>query len=751
VLPQGAAILGDRVHAVTSISSIVFTEHIVADQLGGYAMSIYATDIDGDGDMDILSASYDSDISWWENGGDENFIQHVIYDYYYNGCDSVYATDVDGDGDVDVLGASNYYDQIAWWENDGNENFTKHNIASDFERANSVYATDVDGDGDMDVLGAAGTDDDIAWWENDGNEDFTQHTIAGDFDGARSVYATDIDGDNDVDILGAAGTDNDITWWENDGHENFTQHTIAGDFDGANSVYAMDVDGDGDMDVLGAAGTDDDITWWENDGHENFTQHTIAGDFDGARSVYATDIDGDNDVDILGAAGTDDDITWWENDGHKNFTQHTIAGDFDGARSVYATDIDGDGDVDVLGTAYYDPSLAWWENNASDSWPNFELQSMSWAPNEPEVMEDTYIEVVIRNLGPDYDPASGVIYLDLKVQDTADNEWFWRLPGHLDPILANDTEILTIDRFWFTRDEINKVEACVSFEDGEANPSNNCLEQSITVHPNSSNPWRECLGVPIDALVFFIDAKTAGSLSVFQEAGTIFLARAPLIYSACNGVAPWDYNCVKEWIGLGIDAGVTAVKELLPHKVVITLIKDGVMLLLSIADCADNLTQHYIRASIEEARHRNVPVNAVVALSPIYIRAIDSSGRRAGFLDDGSTVLEIPDAEVAESDGSKLVLYPGTDTNYVELTGAGNGTFDLIISISVPDPEVHTVVYEDVSVTTSTTGKIDVASGQYTLALDDDGDGTTDRNIEPIEEIRTRIYRVYLPAIMKSY
>ena len=36
------------------------------------------------------------------------------------GPDSVFAADVDGDGDIDVLSASRYDDDtIAWYENDG--------------------------------------------------------------------------------------------------------------------------------------------------------------------------------------------------------------------------------------------------------------------------------------------------------------------------------------------------------------------------------------------------------------------------------------------------------------------------------------------------------------------------------------------------------------------------------------------------------------------------------------------------------
>ena len=67
--------------------------------------------------MDVLSASFaDNKIAWYENDGNENFTPHTITTSAY-GTVSVYAVDVDGDGDVDVLSASVTDDKIAWYEN----------------------------------------------------------------------------------------------------------------------------------------------------------------------------------------------------------------------------------------------------------------------------------------------------------------------------------------------------------------------------------------------------------------------------------------------------------------------------------------------------------------------------------------------------------------------------------------------------------------------------------------------------------
>ena len=82
------------------------------------ATCVYATDLDGDGDADVLSASrYDDKIAWYENLGGGSFGSQQVITLSANGAFSVYATDLDGDGDVDVLSASIWDDKIAWYEN----------------------------------------------------------------------------------------------------------------------------------------------------------------------------------------------------------------------------------------------------------------------------------------------------------------------------------------------------------------------------------------------------------------------------------------------------------------------------------------------------------------------------------------------------------------------------------------------------------------------------------------------------------
>ncbi len=338
-----------------------FVEHTITTAADG-AIFVTTEDVDGDGDLDVLSASYnDNTIAWYENDGTENFTAQTIT-LDAASARSVTTADVDGDGDLDVLSASLSDDKIAWYENDGSENFTAHTITTTADGANSVTTADVDGDGDLDVLSASYNDHTIAWYENDGSENFTAHTITNAANNAYSVTTADVDGDGDLDVLSASFNDKKIAWYENDGSENFTAHTITTAANGAFAVTTADMDGDGDLDVLSASSSDDKIAWYENDGSENFIAHTITTAANGARSVTTADVDGDGDLDVLSASQSDDKIAWYENDGSENFTAHTITTAANGARSVTTADVDGDGDLDVLSASQDDDKIAWYEN-----------------------------------------------------------------------------------------------------------------------------------------------------------------------------------------------------------------------------------------------------------------------------------------------------------------------------------------------------------------------------------------------------
>lgn len=190
------------------------------DVYSGLSGSVFAVDIDGDADLDVVAVflvgmyPFDGEFIWWENedGAGTNWIEHYVS--YPSGVTRCCPADIDSDGDSDVvIGAEG----TEWWENvDSGATWIGHNIDV-IEYARWLDAADMDGDTDVDVL-YAGYSDDLGWLEQ--TEDsagimrWVKHEVVNTFYGAQLVHAADMDGDTDVDIVGAAEADAELTWWE---------------------------------------------------------------------------------------------------------------------------------------------------------------------------------------------------------------------------------------------------------------------------------------------------------------------------------------------------------------------------------------------------------------------------------------------------------------------------------------------------------------------------------------------------------
>jgi len=342
-------------------------EHTIDGNFNGVD-ALCAIDIDGDGDIDVVGAGYDGNsIGWFENtmGDGSSWTTHIV-DASFGQAHHVYAADVDGDGDADIIGAAFADDDLTWWENingDGGA-WTEHILNGDFDGARAVYAADVDGDGDMDILGIASNLNDITWWENVSGDFsiYTEHPIDDNFIAAFSVYAADLDGDGDMDVLGGSATPfSEVAWWENDGipaDGGWIKHTLKTQFQYVASVNAADLDGDGDLDVLATAHDNGRVTWWENVAGNGtiWLEHNIDASFDSAASAFTADIDGDGDLDVAAAGYSvfnGNKISWWENKTiHRNAAwQHPaidITADLNNANSVILGDLDKDCDLDIV-------------------------------------------------------------------------------------------------------------------------------------------------------------------------------------------------------------------------------------------------------------------------------------------------------------------------------------------------------------------------------------------------------------------
>ena len=373
------------------VLSVTFAGHVTISDEVDDTWSLHAADVDGDGDIDVLSASrLDNKVAWYENTdgkgafGKQETIGTADVDY-----SAAHAADIDGDGDIDILLATLHFG-LVWYENlDGKGSFGEQLRVGFAGHQDRPYAADVDGDGYMDVL--SGGWDSIVWFENiDGTGQFgepqliigrARADIGDSISPIRTSFFTDLDGDDDVDVIWA-GTkclraddgeldceDGRIWWHENsNGNEMFgEQELLVGEFSLISSVYAADFDNDDDMDLLYAA--DNTIAWRENIGGKGqfgAEQVVATKTADRIRSTVAVDMDGDSDLDILFA--TSSEIGWYENiDGKGGFaTVRSIVG-ANGITSIHAVDLDQDGDMDVLWSEF--ELIRWAENLSGEVLP----------------------------------------------------------------------------------------------------------------------------------------------------------------------------------------------------------------------------------------------------------------------------------------------------------------------------------------------------------------------------------------------
>ena len=350
-------------------------------------------------------------------------------------CSAPAFVDIDGDGDLDLLsrGGSYGYDASYGWCNDLRF-FENTGSATDpsFEwRAGSAdpfggisfpeyynidapALADIDGDGDADLF--VGDLSGISFFENEGTAAsplFTERKseVFGlpSYTSAVSPALADLDGDGDADLFFRRG--GGLTFFENVGTPTspfFEERPgAASPFSGIDLPYGdvtpalADVDGDGDLDLI--SGSQDGIFhFFENTGTATnpfFAERTGSDDlfegFDvGRESAPAlADLDGDGDLDLL-SGRYDGTFRFFENVGtpaepafRPPFNPNPFAYLYDPFFPVPTlVDLDGDGDFDLVSVSsnrnYYGVYLSFFENTGSATEPSFEPRASREDPLE---------------------------------------------------------------------------------------------------------------------------------------------------------------------------------------------------------------------------------------------------------------------------------------------------------------------------------------------------------------------------------
>lgn len=332
----------------------------------------FAGDLDGDGDVDLVYAGH-SQVGWFENRGPAGFgfgaviEQLVVFDFVANAV-SVNGADLDGDGDLDLVTASSLDDQLKWFENTGGGVFGAAQVIQ--SNTGVIYETalaDLDGDGLLDVVATEALGQRVAWHRNLGAAGFgPAQTISTLQDFYYAVAAGDVDNDGDMDLV-AGGADRVVVLLNGGSGVFATTVEVEGDPQSCRDIVLGDLDGDGLLDLAWPSTFGESIAWHRNLGGGVFgVAQVIAAGLPTSTNMAAGDLDGDGDVDLVGSSynfGTAGELHVYLNDGSGSFAGSLVETQIAVVEGVGLADLDGSGTLDLfmgvrdLGRVSYFPNL----------------------------------------------------------------------------------------------------------------------------------------------------------------------------------------------------------------------------------------------------------------------------------------------------------------------------------------------------------------------------------------------------------
>jgi hypothetical protein len=320
--------------------------------VGQYPDGMALGDLDGDGDLDLLTAQFSGvsntvSVRFNEGTGKFSGSQQVVVG---NAPKRVLLGDVDGDGDLDMLTANQGSSTVSVRLNDGAGTFSGGSEIGVDSYPTRVTMGDLDGDGDLDLLVAT-----YSGWLNVRLNEGT-----GTFRPGQSVRAQvsttdavlgDVDGDGDLDVLATNLVQETVSVRLNDGTGTFSGTLEVATAAEPQALVAGDVDGDGDLDMLVTSGSTSTARVYLNTGTGAFTFRQSIPVGIGPYNAALGDVDGDGDLDLLTANGYGF-VSLCRNTGQGLFSNTNTAGslltDFINVVDLVLGDVDGDGDLDLV-------------------------------------------------------------------------------------------------------------------------------------------------------------------------------------------------------------------------------------------------------------------------------------------------------------------------------------------------------------------------------------------------------------------
>ncbi|MEZ6243112.1 MAG: FG-GAP-like repeat-containing protein [Phycisphaerales bacterium] len=265
-------------------------------------------DIDSDGDLDVVRCSYFSNgVYFFRNNGDHTFEPAVFYSGG-GGCIAVIFVDIDGDKDLDFVTVDKFGGKIRPYRNINGLGFTSVGLFNCGAQPYTLEAADIDLDGDMDMVVANEDDATLTVCLNDGTGAFPTTRTLNVGERPTGVAIADLDSNGQLDIVSAD--------WGPLSPINNTISVILADSDGLptpavtvpvqgrpGSVAIDDVDGDGILDIVAACEADNSFAVLRGIGDGTFHPFVAFPASGSPGAIALADLDADGDPDLATVAG----------------------------------------------------------------------------------------------------------------------------------------------------------------------------------------------------------------------------------------------------------------------------------------------------------------------------------------------------------------------------------------------------------------------------------------------------------------
>jgi uncharacterized repeat protein (TIGR01451 family) len=273
--------------------------------------------------------------------------------------------DVDGDGDLDLVTARLFQSNVFISLNDGNGNFTEGATFATGVWPYQVTLGDMNNDGSLDIVTAnqeSTPGDNVSILLNHGDGTFAAHQDYGTAPATRSVALADFDQDGDLDV--ATGNimpygNESVTTYLNNGSGVLTGETYYFRPQ-ASHVTAADVNKDGLPDLAVTSGSALSASIFFNTGNGNFGNEdvyqlgetAVEPEFHNVHSSSFADLDGDGDLDWVIGNRNINKLTFLYNNGDGTFGHRMDCGTIL-PQFVYIRDFNQDSIIDVMTVNHY--------------------------------------------------------------------------------------------------------------------------------------------------------------------------------------------------------------------------------------------------------------------------------------------------------------------------------------------------------------------------------------------------------------